>query len=667
MSGFVRRYGSPQTLAVLSQIEGVVIIDNPSAAEIAGVGTGTAALLGEFPDVTYAVNVDASGNVTTKYQPIEIFGPTDQENKLGGWDETIGDFGGSCGNGFVELANKRFSRLIVVPLNLASSKGVRVWRKLPTNKSATDPSPAQPIQGAAVKAGYEFRDTNNRVRLAKRVSFSGTPAFHQNTNGAVTSSAPAAARPFTGSGFDTALRPDGTRGVLKGDIVVIGVTSGAGALGANADTYRVNAVTSATVLSLEKMDGSSFDWTTTTNLPWRIHTPDVADSGGATNATEAAGYLIPARPLDASVSTSVTIVPTVDPPAIAADSSDPLSGLRARTQSVTGLTYTAAVQGANPAAGALLDAEYTAMAQSLLGDDLPQREVNLAWAARTSATIRSQLRIVALQRKANGLGLVVAVSPELTSVTPTAWLGDASPGVGATRAQEVIYNVPGVQSFVRQAAGLAVKGADGLTHTDGNLDMMSAGWAISDLSQLAAYRNIGQASDPIKTANAPILGYQRGVDTRLLEIGYYTLAKSRGVCSIRMDRAAGAIFQSDVTSSLTPGEQLIRRRRMSFFIQDSIATALLPFSKELLTERLQTDIIGAHVDFFETLLSRNNPRAAAIRGYVLDTTSGNTEEGLAAGVFVVIHRVEMLPTADVIVIQSDVGYNVLSVQELQAA
>lgn len=667
MSGFVRRYGSPQTQAVLGQIEGVVIIDSPSGAEIAGVGTGTAALLGEFADVTYAVQVDASGNVTTLYQPTEVFGPTDLETKFGGFDETIGDFGGSCGNGFVELVSKRFSRLIVVPMNLASSKGVRVWRKLATNKSATDPTPAQPIQGVAVKAGYEFRDTTNRVRLAQRVSFNATPAFHQNTNGSVTSGAPAASRPFTGSGFDTALRPNGQRGVLKGDIVVVGVVGGAGALGANADTYRVNTVTSATVLQLEKLDGSSFDWTTTTNLPWRIHTPDVADTGGATNATEAAGYLIPARPLDASVATSVTMVPTVDPPAIAGDSSDPLSGLRARTQSVTGLTYTAAVQAANPAASAALDAEYTAMAQSLLGDDFPQREVNLAWSARTSATIRSQLKTVALQRKANGLGLMVHLAPELTVVSPTTVLGDASPGVGAQRAEEVTYHWPGTQVFVRQAAGIAIKGADGLTHTDGNLDVMSAGWAASDLSQLAPFRNIGQGAEPILTANAPIVGYQRAVDRRQLEINFYTLAKSRGLCALRMDRAAGAIFQSDVTTSQTPGQTLIRRRRMSFFIQDSIATALLPFSKQVLTERLQTEILGAHVQFFEGLLQRNNPQAAAIRGYTLDDKSGNTPEGLEAGIYVVIHRVEMLPTADVIVIQSDVGYGVLSVQELLAA
>lgn len=667
MSGFSRRYASNPGLSVLGQIEGVVTIDGEAVPSVQGLGTGTVALVGEFADMTYAVNVDASGNVTTKYQPVEIFGGPDLTEKVGGFDSTIGDFGLSCGNGFIELASKRFSRLVVVPINLTSSKGVRVWRFLPTNRSATDPSPAQPIQGGVVVAGREFRSSTNRVHIGATVKFTATPAFHALADGSTTAAAAAASNNFTGSGFDTVVRPDGTLGVIAGDILVVGVVGAAGALGANAGTYRVVSRTSATVIVVERMDGVNFAWTTGTTQPYRVHTPDVADSGGGFALSANGAFDVPARPLDATIATSVNLVPLLVPPAIAADSSDPLSGLAMRTQSVTGLVYTAALQAANVASSATVDAEYQAAFDSLLSDDLPAREVNIVWAARKSATIRSKIKQHVLQQKANGVGRMGLISPELTTYAPSVILGDSSPGVGAQRAEEVTYHAPGVRISIPQAVGVAIEGADGLTYTDGIVDTTSDGWAASILSSLAPHRNIGQAADPVKTVMAPVLALQRGINPAILDIGFYTQAKAKGVCAPRMDRVSGAIFQSDVTTSLVSGQTLIRRRRMSFFIQDSLTAALLPFSKEVLTTKFKVDVLGAHVSFFDGLLSRNVPSAAQIAGYILDDKSGNTPETVKAGIHVVIHRVEMLQTADVIVIQSSVGYGQLSVVELAAA
>lgn len=667
MSGFTRRYASNPGQSVLGQIEGVVIIDGEPVLSVTGLGTGTVALVGEFADMTYAVAVDASGNVTTKYQPVEIFGGPDLTDKVGGLDITLGDFGLSQGNGWMELANKRFTRLVLVPINLASSKGVRLWRHLPTNRSATDPSPAQPIQGGVVSAGREFRSSTNRVHVAATVRFTADAAFHTGTDGATTNAAAAASNNFTGTGFDTVVRADGTVGVQAGDILVVGVVGGAGALGANAGTYRVVSRTSGTVIVVERMDGTNFAWTTGTLQPYRVHIPDTADSGGGFALSANGAYDIPARPLDATISTSVNLVPLLVPAAIAADSSDPLSGLAMRTQSVTGLVYTAALQAPNVASSATVDAEYQAAIDSLLSDGLPAREVNIVWAARKSATIRSKLKTHALQQKANGIGRVCLISPEINVVAAATFFGDASPGVGAQRAEEVIYCAPGVQTSIPAAVGQAIEGADGLVYTDGIIDQTSDGWAASILSNLAPHRNIGQAADPVKTVMAPVLGMQRGIVPAVFDIGWYTQAKAKGICAPRMDRAAGAIFQSDVTTSITSGQRLIRRRRMSFMIQDDLAALLLPFAKEVLTTKFQNDVIGAHAIYFETLLSRNNPAAAQILDYRLDVKSGNTPTSLAAGIFVVIHRVEMLPTADVIVLQSSVGYNVLTIAELTAA
>lgn len=664
--GFTRRFSNFPPASQITEIEGIVIVDQTSPGAINGVGTGVACVVGEFADVTYGVNVDSNGVVTTKANPVEIFSGQDLTNKVGGFDPTIGEFGGSGGNGWLELKNKSFSRLVVVPINIASSQGARLWRHLPTNKSATNPQPVVAIAGGVVPAGTEFKSGTNRVHTAKSVQFSNTNDFLRNTDGAATSAGAAEHQAFTSATgtFTTVKRPDGTIGVQVGDAVVIGVIGGAGALGGNAFTFRVRGVTSDTVLDLELHDGSNFDWVTGASLPFRIHTWDVADTGGQVNFAAQSGYNIPARPLDATIAVSVKLSPTIVPIAETADNADPLSGLHMATSSVTGLVYTANVQAPNAAANATLDALYYTAIDSLLNDDLPEREVDIVWPARYSATIDQKITSHVLAQKANGIGRIGIVSPPLSVTDPSVVLGDASPGVGFSRARESLMTWPGFSTFVTAAVGVNVKGADGLLHADGMLDTPASGWLASCLSQLAPERNVGQASDPIQTIMANTIGIQRGVSG--LDLNYYSLAKARGLCSGRNDRSAGRIFQSDVTRSLNPGETLIRVRRFSFFIQDTLAQALMPLSKEPLSEELKDTIITTHIDFFEQLLSRKNPAGQRILAYTVDPNSGNTPELNEAGIYVVIHSVEMLPTADDIVLQSQVGYGVVQVSQLNA-
>jgi hypothetical protein len=391
-----------------------------------------------------------------------------------------------------------------------------------------------------------------------------------------------------------------------------------------------------------------------------------ADTGTNHAFAAEAGCRIPARPLDATIATATTLSPTLVPPVLTADNADPLSGLQMHTDPTTGLTYTAAVQAPNAAAAAGLDALYVTAIDALLSDDEPARDVNIVWAARYSTTIDNKIVSHELVQKANGIGRIGVVSPTIATVDPTTVLGDSANGVGFARAQECAFSWPGLRTFSSEAVGFAVKGADGLTHTDGILDTPAAGWLASCYSQLAPERNVGQASDPIKTIMASTLGIQRGVDPAVLDLNYYKRAKARGVVSVRNDRTAGRIFQSDVTRSITPGETIMRRRRFSFFVQDSLAVTLAPLSKELLTEDLKDHILTAHVDFFDGLLSSNNPTAQRIRGYSLDPNSGNTDELEAAGIYVVIHTVEMVNTADDIVLLSQVGYGVLSISQLSA-
>jgi hypothetical protein len=163
-------------------------------------------------------------------------------------------------------------------------------------------------------------------------------------------------------------------------------------------------------------------------------------------------------------------------------------------------------------------------------------------------------------------------------------------------------------------------------------------------------------------ANA--IGIQRGISG--LGMNEYKQLRAKGVMAGRNDKVNGRVFQSGVTRSIQAGEAEIYTRRFSFFVEDSIATALAPFSKLPITESMKDQMLGLVHDFFEQLLSSNNKSASRIRGYDVDAKSGNTPELEDAGIFVIKYAAEMIPIANTIVQQAQVGYGVLDITRLQS-
>lgn len=658
MAGFVRRFAAFPPTSVITEIEGVVIVDLPPPAPITGVGTGTVAIVGEFADMGLGVAVNAAtGVVTTDPRPTEIFSSQDYANKLGGFDSTIGETGAGGGSGFIATRNKRFTRLVAVPVNLASAVGARVWRQLATSAGAADPLPVVPITAATVAAAREFLDSGDRVKLGTSHEFTAVGEYVTGVDGSVTATAPAVTQIFTSAGSSFLTAKGGNRPVEKGDLIVVGQIGGAAGLGANADTYRVVAdATLDTQLTLEKLDGASFDWTTIGSLPFRVHQSSDGDSGPQQALAGAPGYILPARPVDAVIAAGTTLSPTTVPPAGTATTWDPLSGLKMQTDPTTGLAYTATVQAENAANDATIDALYDSAVDGLLGEESPARDVNIVYSARHSSTINAKLRAHALAAAQLGVGRMAVISPELDEQVPSTIQGDAAPGVGATRAERVVYDWPGLRTSIPEAVGVDMGTADGFTTDDGILDVTSDGWMVSILSNLASERNPGQAADPVRTIMATVLGIQRGVTG--LTIDNYKAFRRLGIAAPRIDRSSGPIFQSGITSSLVSGEKNINRRRMADEIEDSLALALTDFSKLPLTDALKDSMLAEVRAFMVGLESPNNPPAQRISGFTTDDASGNTPELEAAGVHVIIVRARTLATADFIVLQVEAGEGV---------
>lgn len=662
MAGFIRRYGFFPGTEVITQIEGVVIVDLAPPGAIGGVGQGTTGMNGEFANMQYAAEADSSGVARKKLQPVEVFSAQDMLDKVGGWDETLGKFGADMGNGFVEIRNKSFSRLILQPVDLVTTSGglqgtLRTSRDLPTNNSATDPTPIVPVSGASVPAGYEYKSGNNRVRSASTVIFLDDPAYTSGVDGSVTAAGAAVSQNFDAAGGDFI-----NQGVVEGDILVLGVIGGAGALGANAYTLRVQSVTDADTLVVEQMDGSSWNWTTGSSLPWRLHLGRTADSGPNNQFSEGAGYTVLARPLDATLAAGTVVTPTVAPPAGTASTWDPLSGLGAAVHPSVGIVYEAALHAPNAATNATIEARYQEAIDAFMDDAYPARDVKILVEARKSNTIRNKQKTHVLAASSRGLTRRTIMSPAVNQHTLATVLGDSAPGVGANRDERVDYCWPGIRTSIPEAVGFEIATSDSKTTTDGILDVTSDTWLAAVESNLAPERNPGQAGPPVPQVLAPMLAFARG--TPKLAMPEYIQLRAKGIAAPRFDRTVGPIFQSGVTTSLISGQKNISRRRMADFIQDSIADRLVQFSKLPLSNQLK-DSTFAEVDaFMNTLLSPNNPAAQRIKAYSIDDKSGNTPSTEAQGIFVIIVKCQLIPSADFIVLQTDIGEGVLIVSAL---
>jgi len=677
---FMRRYTSDPGLATIQQIEGVVTIEGNAAPGVVGVGTGVVALVGEFADMTYGVSVDlvtTPGTVSTRPQPVQILSSDDFLTKLGGFDETIGEHKKTGGSGFVAAKNKKFAGLVAVPVNLASDKACRAWRELPTNLDATHATPLFTMVPGYVAAGREFLDVGAKaVRLMKSIAFQASAAYKS----AIVGSTPACALATCvltsiGSNFVA-------EGVKCGDALVLGSLAAAGGSGnlLTAGTYRIITV-GTTTLTIEKQDGSNFAFAAPyTDLAYRIHAANCADTGGSGSTTLVYGFkapgtgicnTLPVRPLFQNLVVSDVCSPTVAPPAQTASAYDPLSGLKLGGHPISVCAFTTAVQTANTTSAAGLETLYASALASLLADATPANTVNLVFCARHSAAIWTSLKNTCTQRSAKGKGLRGIMAPDLSNVTVAGVASSvaAYPAAAALRTDRASEGWPGVSVYVPEAVGFSITRADASVTTDGIFDETADGWIASAMSSVPPEVNpaIEDAPVTISPDGTPgalaFLGLQSNAPT--LTIDDYITLRAAGICAPRMDDVSGPVLQSGNTT----GQQLERatgtlqpipmaQRAMADFIEDSLTGALAKFAKKPLTDDLEKDSAAVVIGFLEGLRSKLNPSKQRIYAYAV-STAANTAETRAAGVWFIDYAVTTLASANQIVQRATIGTQVV--------
>lgn len=305
----------------------------------------------------------------------------------------------------------------------------------------------------------------------------------------------------------------------------------------------------------------------------------------------------------------------------------------------------------------LMDAAYVSAFDRTIDLSGAVREINFSICARRSPAVVAAGRQNAIDASAQGM-----YGRKFITGAPLGFTrAQARNDVATYRSDRLFYTYPGWQVRIPEIAFRGAAGGAGFT-ADGVITVRADAPLATIDCLLNPEENPGQATGLIENffAVEPVIESGQRV---ALSIADYTAFKAAGICAPRRDQTSGSIYQSGITSSITPGLTTQARRKMADYIQDSLARALVPFSKKLATQARRDGIYSVIEQFLSELQSVNNPENARIDSYLVDPRSGQTPELTARGIFVFIVKVRTLSSLDAIVLQTEIGEGVITVAQ----
>jgi hypothetical protein len=755
-TGYVRRWTYDPGNSVLTQIEGVDILDRAPPQSINGVGSGTVNLLGEFENGPF----DITTEVTSATQLASVFGGFGYTyNGVVGQNPCARQrFADSAivpeywnGNGAVHLTGKRYSRLLITRVD-TSVGSVNLTRQanllggslfsyaLVTGAHldvSIDGGSATVVTftGTAATVNSTAAETyaNITAGLQLVLGIDSQPNFTVTFLGSDTTQSAVIARINAYAGFTMASADGGTKLTLTGIQggtggqvrvvsgtalaansgplnLTVGTTSGGGnvaniaaVMPSEINTVVHTAVATAYVEQLlsgqlriyrssstPSTDSIKIASTSTaTAFGFPIGVTDAASTGNAgtipagtivgvpagnqyvimqsvnvtataivgTTASGAGPYSVKIRPAtDDGVTVSTSAAPTT------VNAVNALTPILLDSFAVTNpLTVSASLSES------AIDAAYTAAIGATLNPDDVSHDINIQLSARQSNSVRLQLKATMQALGDNGgagvLGRVACVRPPIGTLASVAESSVASPGVGATSYDRIIYNYPGVTQSVPAIATIGIVGGTGFTST-GIVTVGSDGYCASVMSQLNPEENPGQLTAVTGAAIALEPNVNGG---NPFSVNDYINFKANGICAPKFTSGT-LVFQSGVTSvnpSTYPSLAPIHRRRMADYIQDSLTSALDGFCKKLMTIARQQAATLMIRQFMIGLLSPQNLNQQRIAGFYLDTKTPNIAPagGIAPtslGIWRFLLLVTTLPSMDDMVIDSMIGDTVVT-------
>lgn len=300
-----------------------------------------------------------------------------------------------------------------------------------------------------------------------------------------------------------------------------------------------------------------------------------------------------------------------------------------------------------------LDAAYVNALEYTKGLNGVTKEINLIMCARQSNAVRNAVRLNVTETSSTGhFGRTGVVRAPMGSNKSTVTVSTTSWGVAATRSDRIVYCFPNAQSYVPIIASRGLNGGTGFT-ADGLIDSGADSFACSVMSQLNPEENPGQQTSYLDG----VRGIESAMESQLLDMNDYKRFKANGILGLRIDNGQ-AFFQSGVTSvdkNLYPGRVTIARRRMSDYIQDSLANRATGFSKTTMTRDRRVALILEIRTWLDSL--KNGP-PQRIDSFSLDVKSGNTKNSIGRGHYRVGIKVRTLSSFESITLATEIGEQV---------
>lgn len=701
MSGLFRRYSYMPSIQVLTEIEGVTVVDLFPPSIFLGRVSGTLCLVGEWPAGPFETPTaadDAQATIAGVFGGFSL----SLTNPFS-WSVSTSTFTNpfSNGNAYAWLANKRFRRLVLTRVNNALALGVHVKLTSSPAVAATGSIQIPAGGGASLVDGETFTLSDGYNSQVTFEYNSGTAGAVQAGNievaftGGDTQAQVATA---TKAAIDAQLAL-GTLKLVTG-VIAVGLFSLTNSYaGEHGNVTATETVANAGFIVTGMSGGTGMGLLLADLvLPAGTRVLDASSTGRtfglAQNVTFAKGTDLGTAAFTAFSTTdlakryatrTVSSVPVYSMKGVAegavgdVDSADATDLFRAGIGTGAALPYivvtpsTGALDGAGANASALTpltSAQYDSRYESALLATKPGNStvdfVDVVACARESAAIRIALRTNARDSSAEGTGRIALVRPPIGTKLAGA-RGTSSPGVAATRSSRVVYCYPHFKMTLSELDDLDPNATISTPEI-----LVGADSAMGTLvSNLAPEMNPGQSTNDV--VEGGLLSFAIELEPGLtsstdataptaFSLPDYVSMKASGIAGLRRDQQiAEWVFQSGVTSvdpSLYPSAAPINRQRFADFVNDSLAMISKKYSKKPKTKPRASSLLGEYHDFLSSLKSENDPELARCEDYSVSPRAGNTAALAGLGVTIFDIRVKMFEDMNQIVLVSTVGAGV---------
>lgn len=301
----------------------------------------------------------------------------------------------------------------------------------------------------------------------------------------------------------------------------------------------------------------------------------------------------------------------------------------------------------NGADGTFADSDYTGAAGNSKGMRLlyGTEAANIRWvfvAENASANVNAALRTLCEETKTK-----IAIICGAKANTKAQALTD----VVDYRSDRVVYVYPWVKTFIAEAN--AGKG--------GLLDVSPTSFAAAACAALAP------GVDPAGVNAEPYLTGIRELLDKTLERDDYVSFNEQGIMALQFAAERQRYgFRSGVLTTLDSALQMIFRRTMTDFLQESQAVFLAEYQNRPLTRALKLEVKAAISDFLDFNIRNGLLPSASdlvfgetkLLPYEIDIDSGNSPADEASGLFVVIERIRIYASTRFIVLRTEIGEGV---------